>query len=149
GPGAAGPYRPRKLIQHGDQRKPAFGTGGPRSELSRRALPGNVRKPLDHGVMRATAHPPDPVFPVAVSVDVQRAALGEPEIQNVAPCLVANSVVHATASVSTIDGRHRIVAQCLAREGASTRWPVAQAARTLASAHGPEHWLALDGKSVL
>jgi hypothetical protein len=50
----------------------------------RRAAFGQRAKARRNRTVRAAMHPPAPQLGMAVRVDIQRAALGEPEIQNLA-----------------------------------------------------------------
>src|SRR5690625_5076200 len=60
--GIASPDRSRELIEHDDEREPAFGIAGPMVEISCDSFSSEFRKAGVNFAVRAAAHSPEPVI---------------------------------------------------------------------------------------
>ena len=69
--------------------------------IPRRAAFGQRAEPRRNLTVRAAMHPPAPQLGMAVGVDVQRAALGEPEIQNLADLSGIIAIGHVIPPLKT------------------------------------------------
>lgn len=67
-PGASPPDRARELIEHDDEREPAFGIGGPVAEISCGSLSREFRKAGLNFAVRAATHSPEPVISMDLRV---------------------------------------------------------------------------------
>ena len=62
------PDRARELIEHDDEREPAFGIGGPVAEISCGSFGSELRKAGLNFAVRAATHSPEPVISMDLRV---------------------------------------------------------------------------------